>query len=186
MLHGCFARGLRSPVSVSCRAICILIVIAAKHSPQDITVLAGPVSVGAEPAHAPHVEFQSPIAQWIRWAWRSSSAGGRIGSGVMKAPSMPKAVQREENLAQASAPEEPGARLVPEQPADDPDGMPLPSPPHRFPRRLVLAGTPCSILCGAGDRPAHRARLHPHACSATSLANAGAPFACRGRSPPFS
>jgi hypothetical protein len=145
-----------------------------QHSPQDITVLAGPVSVGAEPAHAPHVEFQSPIARWIRWAWRSSSAGGRIGSGVMKAPSMPKAVQREENLAQASAPEEPGVRLVSEQPADDPDGMPLPSD-LRFPGRLVLAGTPFSILCGAGDRPAHRARLRPHACSATSLANAGAP-----------
>jgi hypothetical protein len=27
--------------------------------PQDITVLAGPALVGAEPAHAPHVEFQS-------------------------------------------------------------------------------------------------------------------------------
>jgi hypothetical protein len=115
-----------------------------QHSPQDITVLAGPASVGAEPAHAPHVEFQSPIARWIRWAWRSSSAGGRIGSGVMKAPSMPKAVQREENLAQASAPEEPDVRLVSEQPADDPDGMPLPSD-LRFPGRLVLAGTPFSI-----------------------------------------
>jgi predicted PurR-regulated permease PerM len=45
----------------------------------------------------------------------------------MKASSMPKAVQREENLAQASASEEPGAHLVPEQPADVPDGMPLPS-----------------------------------------------------------
>jgi hypothetical protein len=30
-----------------------------RHPPQDITVLAGPVLVGAEPAHAPHVEFQS-------------------------------------------------------------------------------------------------------------------------------
>jgi predicted PurR-regulated permease PerM len=45
----------------------------------------------------------------------------------MKASSMTKAVQRGESLAQASAPEEPGAHLVPEQPADDPDGMPLPS-----------------------------------------------------------
>jgi predicted PurR-regulated permease PerM len=40
---------------------------------------------------------------------------------------MPKAVQRAQNLAQASSPVEPDAHLVPEQPADDPDGMPLPS-----------------------------------------------------------
>jgi hypothetical protein len=40
-----------------------------------------PYHMRAEPAHAPHVEFQSPIAQWIRWAWRSSGAGGRTGSG---------------------------------------------------------------------------------------------------------
>jgi hypothetical protein len=33
------------------------------------TSLSSPVPYqwGAEPAHAPHVEFQSLIAQWIRW-----------------------------------------------------------------------------------------------------------------------
>jgi hypothetical protein len=42
--------------------------------PQDITVLAGPVLVGAEPAHAPHVEFQSPFLS------------GSGGHGVLRAP----------------------------------------------------------------------------------------------------
>jgi hypothetical protein len=42
--------------------------------PQDITVLAGPVSVGAEPAHAPYVEFPSPMLS------------GSGGHGVLRAP----------------------------------------------------------------------------------------------------
>jgi predicted PurR-regulated permease PerM len=40
---------------------------------------------------------------------------------------MPRAVRREENLTQASAPENADAHHVPEAPANGPDGMPLPS-----------------------------------------------------------